>query len=37
MTIRNSISYRVWGRYALFTDPVSHLGGEEMHISDSDV
>ncbi len=27
--IRNSISYRVWGRYALFTDPVSHLGGEK--------
>ncbi len=29
MTIRNSISYRVWGRHALFTDPVSHLGGEK--------
>jgi len=27
--MRNSISYRVWGRYALFTDPVSHLGGEK--------
>jgi len=27
--MRNGISYRVWGRYALFTDPVSHLGGEK--------
>lgn len=29
MAKRNSISYRVWGRFALFTDPVSHLGGEK--------
>ena len=27
--LRNSISYRLWGRYALFTDPLSHLGGEK--------
>jgi CRISPR-associated protein Cas5d len=26
---RNGISYRLWGKHALFTDPVSHLGGEK--------
>jgi CRISPR-associated protein Cas5d len=25
----NSISFRVWGRYALFTDPVTKIGGEK--------
>ncbi len=27
--MKNSISFRVWGRYALFTDPVSKTGGEK--------
>lgn len=27
--MKNSISFRVWGRYALFTDPVSKIGGEK--------
>lgn len=26
---RNSIEFRVWGRYALFTDPLSKIGGEK--------
>jgi CRISPR-associated protein Cas5d len=26
---RNSIKFRVWGRQALFTDPVSRIGGEK--------
>jgi CRISPR-associated protein Cas5d len=26
---RNSIEFRVWGRYALFTDPLTKLGGEK--------
>lgn len=25
----NSISFRVWGRYALFTDPITKIGGEK--------
>ncbi|MCD9536900.1 type I-C CRISPR-associated protein Cas5c [Photobacterium carnosum] len=28
-TPKNSISFRVWGRYALFTDPVTKIGGEK--------
>ena len=27
--MKNSISFRVWGRYALFTDPVNKTGGEK--------
>lgn len=27
--MRNTIEYRVWGRCALFTDPVTKLGGEK--------
>lgn len=27
--MKNSISFRLWGRYALFTDPVTKLGGEK--------
>jgi CRISPR-associated protein Cas5d len=27
--MRNSISFRLWGRYALFTDPVTKIGGEK--------
>ena len=27
--MRNSIEFKVWGRYALFTDPVTKLGGEK--------
>lgn len=27
--MRNSIQYRVWGRAAMFTDPVTKLGGEK--------
>ena len=26
---RNSIEFRVWGRYALFTDPITKVGGEK--------
>ncbi len=26
---RNSIEFRVWGRYAMFTDPVTKIGGEK--------
>ena len=25
---KNSIEFRLWGRYALFTDPLTKLGGE---------
>lgn len=28
-TPKNSISYEVWGRYALFTDPLTRAGGEK--------
>lgn len=28
-TPKNSISYEVWGKYALFTDPVTRMGGEK--------
>ncbi len=27
--MRNSVEFKVWGRYALFTDPVTKLGGEK--------
>ncbi|NBI73189.1 type I-C CRISPR-associated protein Cas5 [Clostridiaceae bacterium] len=27
--MKNEISYRVWGRYALFTDPATKIGGEK--------
>lgn len=27
--MENSISFRVWGRYALFTDPITKVGGEK--------
>lgn len=27
--MKNSISFRLWGRYALFTDPVTKMGGEK--------
>lgn len=27
--MKNSISFRLWGRYALFTDPITKLGGEK--------
>lgn len=27
--MKNSISFRLWGRYALFTDPVTRSGGEK--------
>ncbi|WP_019604447.1 type I-C CRISPR-associated protein Cas5c [Teredinibacter turnerae] len=30
MEKNNSISFRLWGRYALFTDPVTKLGGEKL-------
>ncbi len=29
MLERNSIEFKVWGRYALFTDPVTRIGGEK--------
>lgn len=28
-TRRNSIEFKLWGRYALFTDPLTRLGGEK--------
>ena len=28
-TDRNSIEFRLWGRYALFTDPLTRIGGEK--------
>jgi len=27
--LKNSIEFRVWGRYAMFTDPITKLGGEK--------
>jgi CRISPR-associated protein Cas5d len=27
--MKNSIEFRLWGRYALFTDPVTKIGGEK--------
>jgi CRISPR-associated protein Cas5d len=27
--VRNSIDFRVWGRFALFTDPLTKIGGEK--------
>lgn len=29
MARRNSIEFRLWGRYALFTDPLTRIGGEK--------
>lgn len=29
MADRNSIEFKVWGRYALFTDPLTKIGGEK--------
>lgn len=29
MPRRNSIEFRLWGRYALFTDPLTRIGGEK--------
>lgn len=29
MCERNSIEFKVWGRYALFTDPLTKIGGEK--------
>src|SRR3989338_2148208 len=26
---RNSIEFKVWGRYAMFTDPLTRVGGEK--------
>jgi CRISPR-associated protein Cas5d len=28
-TPKNTIEFRVWGRYALFTDPITRVGGEK--------
>jgi CRISPR-associated protein Cas5d len=28
-TAKNSIEFRLWGRYALFTDPLTKIGGEK--------
>lgn len=27
--MRNSINFRLWGKYALFTDPITKIGGEK--------
>ncbi len=29
MNLKNSISFRLWGRFALFTDPITKIGGEK--------
>ena len=29
MKIRNQVEYKVWGKYALFSDPITRLGGEK--------
>ena len=29
MKIRNQVEFRVWGRYALFSDPITRMGGEK--------
>jgi CRISPR-associated protein Cas5d len=29
MSEKNSIEFKVWGRYALFTDPITRIGGEK--------
>jgi len=29
MDHRNSVTFKVWGRYALFTDPLTRIGGEK--------
>lgn len=29
MQYQNSVMFRVWGRYALFTDPLTRIGGEK--------
>ena len=28
-SMRNSIEFKLWGRYALFTDPLTKVGGEK--------
>ena len=28
-TAKNTIEFRVWGRYAMFTDPLTRVGGEK--------
>src|SRR5688572_6955077 len=27
--MRNVVEFKVWGRYALFTDPITRIGGEK--------
>lgn len=27
--MKNTVSFRLWGRYALFTDPITRMGGEK--------
>lgn len=29
MEYPNTVEFKVWGRYALFTDPLTHIGGEK--------
>jgi CRISPR-associated protein Cas5d len=29
VSVKNSISFKLWGRYALFTDPITKVGGEK--------
>jgi len=29
LNIRNQVEYKVWGKYALFSDPITRLGGEK--------
>lgn len=29
MTYSNTVTFRVWGRYALFSDPITRVGGEK--------
>ena len=33
----NIVEFSVVGDYALFSDPITRVGGEKMYISDSDI
>ena len=33
----SKISFRVWGRQALFTDPVTKIGGEKIQLPSADI
>ena len=37
MQYQNTVTFKVWGRYALFTDPLTRIGGEKYLLSGSDL